>query len=146
MPLDPSALQSGLERMARNPPPSVAECARGWADAMRAYVAGITPPSSTVAAASSALTSALQGAFSSPAAAPLMEAAFASFAVTLGGGMVGFAPVPPAGPVGFAALFASPPPPSHALAAAKLTTLIDAWARRGLATMIAPPNTALPWS
>jgi len=75
-----------------------------------------------------------------------MEAAFAAFAVTLGGGMAGHAPVPPPGPVGFAGIFAQPQSATHATAATAVASAIDTWLRTGIGTLIAPPNTAIPWS
>lgn len=146
MPLALSALQSGIENVAANPPATAAQCAQAWADAVQAYAAGIVPPSATVAAAAAALAGGLASAFQSPAAAPGMEAAFAAFAGSLGGGMAGYVPTPPAGPVGFADQFAGPAPPSHAAAASAVAGRIDTWLRTGLSTLIAPPFTVVPWS
>lgn len=146
MPLALPALQSGIENVAANPPATAAGCAQAWADAVQAYAGGIVPPSATVAAAAAALAGALTAAFQSPAAAPGMESAFAAFAASVGGGMAGFAPVPPPAPVGFASQFSGPAPPSHSAAASAIAGLIDTWLRTGSATLIAPPNTLVPWS
>ncbi len=146
MPVALPALQSGLSGVASDPPPSIAECAQAWADAVQSYAAGVIPPSTTVAAAASALAGALVSAFGAPAAAPGMESAFAAFAATVGGGMAGWLPVPPPAPVGFATQFAGPKPATHAAAASAVASLIDAWFRTGTATLIAPPNTLVPWS
>jgi hypothetical protein len=75
-----------------------------------------------------------------------MESAFAAFAVTVGGGMVGFTPTPPAAPVGFASQFGGPKPATAADAASQIASLIDTWMRSGIGTLIAPPNTPTPWT
>lgn len=133
MPLNPGALQSGILDVCSNPADTAAGCADKWAQAVADYAAGIVPPSATVAAARSVLSGALAGAFASPAAAPIMESAFAAFALTVGGGQAGFVPVPPPRPVGFVALLAAPQP-THASAAAAMTALIDSWMRSGSST------------
>lgn len=144
MPLDLSGLASSLESTAKDPPPDVPGCAAAWADAMKGYASGIVPPSTAVDAAASTLEGALVGAFSSPLAAPGMEAAFAAFATTVGGGMVGFVPTPPAGPVGFAAQFLIQPP-THAAAAQAVAGIIDVWMRTGKSAP-ASGGPASPWS
>jgi hypothetical protein len=75
-----------------------------------------------------------------------MESAFASFGATVGLGMAGFVPTPPAGPVGFASQFSGPKPATAQAAATAIAAIIDAWMRTGLSTLIAPPNTAVPWT
>lgn len=144
MPLNSGALQSGILSVCSAPSSSAAGCADQWSQAMAAYATGIFPPSVTVGAARSALSGALAGAFASPAAAPLMETAFAAFAATVGAGQAGFVPVPPPRPVGFAALLAAPQP-THAAAAAAMTTLIDAWMRSGSSTP-AIGGSPVPWT
>ncbi|MEQ9075558.1 MAG: hypothetical protein RLP09_17005 [Sandaracinaceae bacterium] len=134
MPLDLPVLTAELQAVAAEPPSTVAECAASWAAAAGDHALGVVPASSTVAVAASALEAALVTAFSAGAAAPGMETAFASFAVTIGGGMAGFVPTPPAGPVGFATQFAGPKPATHAAAAGAVAALIDTWMRTGTAT------------
>jgi hypothetical protein len=56
-----------------------------------------------------------------------------------------FAGVPPAAPLGVASLLGVTQP-THAAAAAAFAALIDAWFRTGTATLVAPPNTLVPWS
>jgi hypothetical protein len=146
MPLNASALSSGLASLFSNPPPSAAACAEQRASAAQSWAAGIVPPSAAVAAAKSALQSALAGAFGAPNAAPAMESAFASFAVTVGGGMAGYVPTPPAGPVGFAAQFDGPKPATANAAASAIASKIDVWMKTGIATLVAPPNTVVPWT
>lgn len=148
MPLVSAPLASSLADIARNPPATAAQCAKAWADAVQSYSGGVIPASTTVADACATLAGALSSAFAAPAAAPAMEAAFAAFAVTVAGGMAGagFAGVPPAGPVGFAQQFASSKPETHQAAGNALATLIDTWLKTGTATLIAPPNTLVPWS
>jgi hypothetical protein len=75
-----------------------------------------------------------------------MEIAFATFAVSVGLGMVGYTPVPPTAPVGFADQFAGPKPPTHADAGDEISTLIHSWLTTGTSTLIAPPFTVVPWS
>ncbi len=146
MPLAPSSLSSGIESVAASPPATAAGCAQAWADAVQSYAAGIVPPSATVAAAAAALAGALTAAFGAPDAAPGMESAFAAFAASLGGGMAGHVPTPPAGQVGFASQFSGPAPATHSAAAAAIAGRIDTWLRTGLSTLVAPPNTVIPWS
>jgi len=146
MPLNIAALQSGLESAFASPPATVAECAQAWADAVQSWASGILPASTTVSAAAAALSGALASAFSSPAAIPGLEAAFATFAGSVGLGMAGYVPVPPPSPVGFAAQFGGPHPPTHAAAAQAIAGLLDAWMRTGTGTLVAPPNTVIPWS
>jgi len=134
MPLDLPALTSGLNDVASSPPPTAAGCAASWASAARDHALGVAPASSTVAAAAAALAASLAAAFDSDDAAPGMETAFAAFAATIGGGMAGFVPTPPPGPVGFAAQFSGPKPATHAAAAGAVATLIDTWMRTGTAT------------
>lgn len=148
MALAAPTLKSQLETCFSTPPADAAGCAQAWGDAMAAYGAGIVPASTTVSAAATALTGALTTAFGAPDAAPAMESAFSAFALSVGGGMAaaGFAATPPPSPVGFAALFSGPKPATHAAAAESIGSAIDTWMRTGIATLIAPPNTAAPWS
>jgi hypothetical protein len=115
---------------------------------MQSYAAAVVPASAAVAAAGAGLSSALAAAFaatSSPYGIAAMESAFTAFAVTVGGGMAGYTPAPPPGPVGFSSEFASPHPSSHADAATGIATIIDTWMRSGLATLVVPPNTVVAW-
>jgi hypothetical protein len=146
MPRNASALEAGLLAVASSPPDGPAECAAAWADAVASFATGIVPPSSTVAAAASALEGSLAAAFQTTNAAPLMEVAFLAFATAVGGGMAGYTPTPPAAPVGFATEFAAPFPADHGEAASNIASLIDTWMRTGIATLAVPPNTVLPWS
>ena len=149
MPLDPSALEDGLAALTgENSPASQADAAGAWADAVEAWAEGIVPASTTVSAAAATLEAALLPAFqgTDPATfAAALETAFAAFAVTVGGGMAGYTPTPPAGPVGFAALIATIQPSIEAFAAA-WTQAIDTWMRTGFSTLNAPPGTVVPWS
>ena len=142
MALNLSALQSGLQSLFSNPPDTEAGCAAQWASAMQSYAAGIVPPSATVSAAATAFQSAISDMSGSGAAASIFESACASFAATVGGGMVGFVPTPPPGPVGFSSL--SGHPSTHAAAASAFATLIDTWMKTGLATP--PVGAPVPWS
>ena len=146
MPLNPASLQTALESLFSAPPPTRAECAQAWADAIDGYAAAIVPASTTVAAGIPALASALASAFAAPSAAPGFDAAFAAFATTVAGGMLPtFTGVPPPAPLDVASLLAVTQP-THAAAAAAFAALIDAWFRTGSAVLVAPPNTVVPWS
>ncbi len=146
MPLNLSALINGLPGAGgKDYPPTVAECAKVWADAVKLFAVGVVPPSTTVSAAAASLQSALVGAFSSPAAAPAMEAAFLAFATTMGGGMAGYVAVPPTAPVGFAQLFAASDPNTREQGIQSVANAIMKWAKLGTATLIAPPFTVLTW-
>lgn len=146
MPLNPASLQSALESLFAAPPPTRPACAQAWADAVNGYAAGLVPASTTVAAGIPTLASALAAAFGSPSAAPAFDAAFAAFAVTVAAGMLPtFAGVPPAAPLNVDSLLGIVRP-THAAGAAAFASLIDAWFRTGTATLVAPPNTLVPWS
>jgi hypothetical protein len=145
MALDDAELESQVDALAADPPPTIAACATAWADAVEAHFSAIVPASTTVSAARATLESALAVAFASPAAAPGMEIAFAAFAVTVGGGMApAFVATPPPAPVGFAAQFLVQPP-THAAAAAAVAALLGAWARTGTATP-SGGGAPVPWS
>jgi hypothetical protein len=146
MPLNAAGLTSDLEELFADPPATAAECAQAWADAAEAWASGIVPPSTTVSASKAALAASLASAFATPAAAPLMETAFLTFATAVGLGMAGYAPVPPPAPIGLPAQFAGPKPPTHADAAQQIGSLIDTWMKTGTATLLVPPFTVVPWS
>lgn len=146
MPLNPAGLQSALETLFAEPPLTASECAQAWADAVGDYAAGIIPASTTVPAATTALMAALQAAFESPAAPTDFDLAFTAFATTVGAGMLpAFSAEPPPLPLGVATLLATSSP-THAAAAASFASLIDVWFKTGVATLVLPPNTAVPWS
>jgi len=135
MPLLPPTLASALADVAASPPATAAECAQAWADAVESYASAIVPPSTTSAAAGSALAGALVAAFAPPDASAAMSAAFTAFAAALGLGMApAFVAVPPPTPIDFATQFANPKPSTHAAAGLALATLIDTWMRTGTAT------------
>lgn len=146
MPLALPALTSGLQSDFAAPPGGYSACAQAWADAVQSWATGIVPPSTTVAAAAATLSGALASAFAAPDAPPLMETAFAAFAVTVGAGMAGYAPTPPAGPVGFAPYFLGADAATHAQAASDIAGLIDPWMKTGLSALLVPPFTVVPWS
>lgn len=146
MPLNLSALSSGLQSTFADPPASAAGCAQGWTNAVQSWATGIVPPSAGVAGAVSTLQGALASAFAGTDAASALESAFSAFAVTVGLGMAGYAPTPPPGPVGFASQFAGPKPATHADAASAIAALINTWMKSGLSTLLVPPNTVVPWS
>jgi hypothetical protein len=75
-----------------------------------------------------------------------MEAAFATFGAAVGAGMAGFVTTPPAGPIGFVPQFAGAKPPTANAAASAIAALIDTWMHTGIATMVPPPFTPVPWS
>lgn len=146
MSLDPTALQDALLSLFSEPPPTAPECAAAWADAARAHAAGVVPPSTTVESAATTLEGLLASAFATPAAAALVDAAFSAFALTLGLGMAPlYTATPPPAPLGVATLLAASQP-THAAAAAAFASLVDTWIRTGTATLVAPPNTVVPWT
>jgi len=151
MTLDKASLKSDLEDIAKDPPGTVALCAKAWADAVGAYVTALTPPPTPVSitAATAALETALLSAFGTDAAAAPMEAAFTSLAAALGTGMAGMVPpftaTPPPGPVGFATLFSPPFPTTHSAAAQAIADAIHAWITTGTAVP-ATGGAAVPWA
>src|SRR5690554_6460443 len=159
MPLDTSGLQSDLEDLCASPPVALnpdgtanrdamrTSAGNEWGAIMESYAADVIPPSDTVSAAAATLASALEAAFALPdaTAIPAVDAAFAAFAVTVGGGMApDFTATPPPAPPGFATIMVAPQP-THAAAAAALTLLIDTWMRTGTAVP-AGGGPAVPWS
>lgn len=146
MPLARPTLQSGLESAFSQGFTNYNAAGQAWADAVQAYASGIVPPSAQVAAAASALSGALATAFQAENAAGPMEAAFAAFVATVGVGMApAYTATPPAGAIGFAAIFASTKN-THSQAADEIANAIDAWMKTGTATLATPPNTVVPWS
>jgi hypothetical protein len=153
MSLDAAGLQSDLDDLAQADSPSdrnaaLDAAAAAWADAIEAYASGIVPPSTTVTSARATFQTAMQAVMRcvDPATTVAqLEAAFLAFATSVGAGMTGFVPTPPPGPVGFAALGAATPP-TFAAAAATWAAAIDTWFHTGTATLVAPPNTLVPWS
>lgn len=146
MPLNVASLQSSLESLFADPPGTRAACAQAWADAINGYAASIVPPSTAVAAATSSLAGALESAFAAPSAASGFDAAFATCAGAIALGQApAFTGTPPAAPLNIAAQLAQTQP-THAAAAAAFAALIDAWFRTGFGTLVAPPNTVVPWS
>jgi len=146
MPLAKSALKSALQSLAENPPSTAAECAAQWASGMTAYAVAIVPPSTTVAAAASALQAALASAFSPPDASGAMETAFLTFATTVASGMSpAFVGVPPVNPVGFSAQFAASKPDTAADGADAFADLIDTWMKTGQASPASPPGPPSAW-
>lgn len=121
------------------------ECAQAWADAAEAWADGIVPVSTTVSAAAATLASALDAAFGSSTVAASMESAFLAFATTVGSGMAGYTPVPPPGPIGFATMFLTNESTRQA-GVNKVANALDTWMRTGTGTLIAPPNTVVPWN
>lgn len=147
MPLNVASLSNELASNFAAPGADAGACAQQWAAAVQAYAAAVVPPSLTLAAAASALQSGLASAFGSPNAIPGMESALASFGASLAGGMAPtFTGVPPAGPVGFAALFGGAAPETHGAAGSAVASNIDTWMKTGSATLVAPPFTVSPWT
>lgn len=147
MPLVVSVLSNALASNFAAPAADAGGCGQQWADAVKAYAAGLVPPSTALDAAAATLAGALGGAFASPSAIGGMESAFAAFGATLAAGMAPtFTGVPPSGPVGFADQFGGPAPETHGAAAGAIAGRIDAWMKTGSATLVAPPNTTTPWS
>ena len=150
--LNPTGLKDQLQVFFSNPPIATPDCAAQWATIMEAYASGIVPPSLGVSAAATALTGALTAAFiSGPAAVvPGVEAAFLAFATAVGVGMAPtFTGTPPPAPVGFAVELAKPPAlwaTTHEDAAILWANMIHTWMTTGIATLVAPPNTPVPWS
>lgn len=144
MPLNLSALQSGIHDVCANPAEDAGGCAQQWAQALGDYASAIVPASATVEAARATLASLLAAAFVTSSAAPGMETAFAAFAATVGGGQAGFVPVPPPRSVGFAALLATLQP-THDSAAAAVAALIDSWMRTGSSAPVGG-GSPVPWS
>jgi hypothetical protein len=145
--LDKTALTNGIPGAGDAYPETRQLCAKAWADAAGAWAAGIVPPSTTVPAATAALEVAVLGAFNSPLAAPLLDAAFMQFALVVGSGMLPvFAATPPAGPPGFAALFAQPMPTTRVAGVERVAAMLHAWMQTGSAALVLPPNTAQPWA
>lgn len=142
MPLNPSAAKTELGNLFKSPPGDEATAAAGWASAIQTLCAGIVPASTTVAAAAATLQGALAGFNAPDATAGKTDAAMTAFAATVGGGMAGYTPTPPPAPLGIS--FSNT---SDAQAAADaFIDAVDTWLKTGSSTLIAPPNTVVPWS
>lgn len=147
MPLVVATLQSAMQNLMTNHGATAAACAASWASAFGSYAASVVPASTTVSAAQATLQSALAAAFGSPSAAAAMDSAFQAAALTIGTGMAPtFTAVPPPSPIGWATVLAAPYEATAAGAATKVATAIHAWMLTGTATLVAPPNTLVPWS
>ena len=147
MTLDKSALQSDLQSLFEKPPRLESECAHLWAEAMKKFATAVGPPSTQVDLAASTMEGLLAGFAQADQAASLLEGAATKFASVVAAGMA-LAPtpylgVPPAGSVGFAAIFLAPTADPAARATA-LTNAVDTWMKTGTATLTAPPNTSWP--
>jgi len=147
MPLVAATLEAALLDLMDNHGATVADCAALWASAFGSYAGSVVPPSTTVAAAQATLQSALASAFASPDALPAMDAAFQAAAATIATGMLPlYTGVPPASPIGWAALLGEPYAATNAEAAANIAAVIDPWMKTGIAILVAPPNTPQPWA
>ena len=150
MPIAGPAIKSGLQSGFASGATTFAAAAMSWANAISSGTASIVPPSTTVSAAATALQGQLATAFASnsspPYSIPAMEAAFTAFGAAVGLGMLPlYAAVPPAGPVGFSSLFSSTYS-THSDAAQAISDAIVTWLQTGTASLVAPPNTVVPWS
>ncbi len=155
MPLDTPGLTSGLTTLFSGPPSGFDGCAEEWGDVVESYSTDIVPISTAVAAAVATLKTDLEAAFRAGQAdgtgvvlASQLETAFATFAATVGVGMLPlFSATPPPGLVGWLpALQETPFPETHAIAANKYSSLIDTWMRTGTATRTVSPFDTVPWS
>lgn len=141
--LDKDAIKNGIHAYG-----TFAAAANAWTFAVGNLFSGVVPASTTVFASQPALSSALNAAFQQPDPASVisaMEAAFAAYATAVGLGMAGFVATPPAGPVGFATLFAPPHPSTREDANQQLADLIHSWATTGTATPL-PSGSPVSWS
>jgi hypothetical protein len=134
MPLNYPLLVERLNSLFASPPPTVEGCAQLWASAIRDYSLTISPPSTTVAAASQALQPLLVTAFNTIDAQLGMAQAFAAWAGIMGSGMApAFAGIPPIVPINFSSVFASRST-THLEAAQKFALIIHSWVLTGTAT------------
>lgn len=128
-------------------PPDGPAAAKAWAGAIDAYAKGVIPPSTTAAAAKSALEGALMGMSAPGAALVAFPAAFTAYAAALGGGMApAFIATPPPAPIVFAPAMAAGMAGAPASAVVpQIATIIDLWFRTGMAVpaLGGPP---VPWS
>lgn len=147
MPLDPGSLASSLQAI--GPQGTIPAAAAAWASAVGAYAAGVFPASTTIAAATAGLQSALADAFAEEEPADVMagiESAFGDFADMIALGMaVAYTGAAPAGEVGFADLLDEPTDDASAAAEA-VADAIHAWMLTGTATLNSPPGTVSPWA
>lgn len=138
-------LSSDIQSATESPGDTAAACAQTWATLMGIYFTGVTPPSTAVAAAQTALQASLTSAFSAAPGAglALLETAFTTFGAAVGAGMLpAFVAVPPPLPVGFANLTAAE---TAGEAASNLATIISTWAQTGTATP-SVGGAPVPWT
>lgn len=132
-----TVLERDLLSLFEDPPETAALCAQRWAEAMENYASTVLPRSSTASAASAALELSLVSLFStslsSTTTSIAMEAAWLTFATTLGIGMApDWVSTPPPGPIGFSLLFEARPE-THREAASNFATSIHLWLLTGIA-------------
>lgn len=140
-----SGIQTGLQSIQATF--SASDAGEKWADAIASGFSGLVPSSTTVSTAKTVLQTALTAAFQdlNGGCITKMEAAMAAFGATVATGMLPtYTGVPPAGPVGFASVFTSPV--NNNSWCAQVATKIQQWVTTGTATLVAPPNTVIPWS
>ena len=142
MPINRQAMVDGLQGLYGD----TDAAAQAWADALTNGFLSIVPASTTVASAKPALKDAIKTAFDAELCMAGLETALHAFASTVGGGMAGFAAVPPSGQVGFATLFVPPFPETRADSAGRIADAVIAWAVTGTATLTAPPATTSNWA
>lgn len=146
MPLNGPGMKSALQSGFSAGYTSYAAAGNGWGNAVQTGTASIVPPSTTVAAAVATLKTALTSAFAAPNSIPAMTTAFTAFATTVAAGMLPtYTGVPPAAPINFASVFGSTYT-NHSDPAQAISDLIVNWLKTGTATLVAPPNTVIPWS
>lgn len=130
-----------------NFPGTSAEVAQKWADVADILLAAVIPASSTAAAGKAAFIGILSAVNSNtPNGLTLLDNAFVAYAASLAGGMSPlYTGTPPPSPPGLPALLSSPSTDAAAVANS-IGTLLSAWAKTGIATLVAPPFTQSPWS
>lgn len=107
-----------------------------WTEALRQKLPGISPASTTATAAADAFEAAYDG-----ATLASFQAAMSAMAVSIGSGMTGYTPTPPAAPF----LPATTTDVIDTLCQ-ELDSQLDAWLGTGSSTLIAPPFTVEPWT
>jgi methylmalonyl-CoA mutase cobalamin-binding subunit len=143
MTLSASNLKTAIQAIGNKT--TIAAAAEAWASAVGAYASDLIPVSGAVAGAQTTLQAELATAFAErPSAASKMDDAFDAFALTVAGGMTTHTGAPPAGTVGFAAVFS--PTEDAADAAEDIADAIHAWMITGEATLKASPFTVSAWA
>jgi len=141
MALNLTLLENSLLNIVENTPDNVPEYIDLLVDSFHNYASQVVPLSSTSEAARQAMKSAIPS-------IPRLENAYIIYANILATGMVGsgYNGTPPSGILLFNSIIPFALNGDRVSSTKSMALLIHTWMQTGIATMIATPNTVIPWS